>query len=417
MLQAGKRRFLIPFMLLLLAVGALPVAATGGGGITYESVCPTVIPGGSASGTIPGPDIATAIALSLIALDLAFDIVAIGYIVARAFNLRGMFAWVQGEYYELTKSIFLVIAIYGVLAVVSGLAIAIAPTATPTSGTLFANVGSLITSSESYLCTAEQNMLPGWTFIGQAAIAIGLAQGTTVLLYLPIPIPIPFIGVGFSLNSGFSANPYQNFMLESGNIVIQHFESIVFDMVQFVLFPVTSMLDVLITLLPLIVGLGLSVFIPMGLVMRAFPFIRGIGGTLIAIGVAASIIFPATLVLLDQPVAAWAAAMIPPPCGTGTLSCPPQACNLGVVMCTSFMGALGAVLSTGSLTQIIAYAWDSFGGIYVFMNGLISTGWYATVQLILFVLDLVIIYPLTDSIAKMLGGTIRLHLGGKLKMA
>ena len=413
----GKRALLLPFMLLLLTAGASPLMAANNG-ITYENVCPTVIPnGGNASGTIPGPDIGMAIGLTLIALDLAFDIVAIGYIVARAFNLRGMFTWVQGEYYELTKSIFLVVVIYGVLATVSGLAIAVAPSAQPGGGTLFSNLGSLVTSSESYLCTAEQNMLPGWTFVGQAAIAIGLVQGTHILLYLPIPIPIPFLDIGFSLNSGFDIAPYQNFMLESGNIVIQHFESIVFDMVQFVLFPVTSMLDVLINLLPLMVGIGLAVFIPMGLVMRAFPFIRGVGGTLIAIGIATAVIFPATLVLLDQPIAAWAAAMIPPPCGTATLSCQPQACNLGVVICSSFMGALGTIISIGSFTQIIAYAWDSFGGVYVFINGLISTGWYATIQLILFVLDLVIIYPLTDSIAKMLGGTIRLHLGGKLKMA
>ncbi len=429
-MRAGFGRFLLPAMLLLIAAGSLPVSAvipaSNGGGAplspggsgtinydTYSSICT----GSGAGGSIPSPNFGTTLGITLVALDVAFDIIAIGYIVGRVFRHSGVLNWVQGEYYELTKSVFLVVAIYAIITIVSGMAIALAPSVHGSGSTGDLNVGTLITSSEQYLCTAEQNVLPGWGFVGQAAIAIGFVQGTHVLLYLPLPLPIPFTP-GFSVNSGFDMAPYQNYMLESGNIVIQHFESLVFDLVQFVLFPVTAMLDVLITLLPVMVALGLTVFVPMGLVMRAFPFIRGVGGTLIAIGIASSIIFPATLVLLDQPVAAWAAGVIPP-----TETQPAGVCGGGTIICNTFVSILNTLIpsseiaTNGQFPQLVSYAWDSFSGIYVFMNGMVTAGWYVTIQLILFALDLIIIYPLTDSIAKMLGGTIRLSLGGKFRLA
>lgn len=362
------------------------------------------------------PSLTSTIGITLIALDLAFDVVAIAYIVGRVFRHSGVLNWLQGEYYELTKSAFLVVAIYGLLTIVSGLSVAIAPSSTPAQaagGLLYYNVGTLITNSESYLCSTTTGLLPGWTFIGDAAIGIGLVQGAgahwDVYLYFPIPLPIPGTP-GLSINSGFSMSPYQNFMLESGNIVIQHFESIVFDLVQFVLFPVTAMLTVLINLLPLIVAMGLSVFIPMGLILRAFPFVRGVGGTLIAIGIAASIIFPALLLILDQPVATWANNIVP----AQTSSLP--ACTFGDTICKAFVGAINSFAGQ-KFAAVIGYAWDGFNGIYPFMNGMVENGWYVTVQLILFALDLIIMYSLTDSIARMLGGSIRLSLGGKLRMA
>ncbi len=416
MLGRGKQLLLSSMAILLLIAVADPVSASSSSVVTYTNACK--LTGTSTGAPFVLPNFSIIAALTLVALDLAFDIVALGYLLARFFNLRGLYSWVQGEYYELAKSIFLVVAIYGVLIIVSGIALNLAPSAvSPSSGSLATNIGALITTSESYLCAAENNVTPGWEFLGQEAVAIGLVQGTSVSLYLPLPLPIPFVD-GFTLNSGFSMKPYQNYMLESGNIVIGHYESTVFDMLTFVLFPVTSVLYALITLLPTIVDLGLAVFIPLGLIMRAFPFIRGIGGTLIAIGIAAAIIFPALLVLLDQPVAAWAAVIVPAPCGTvgGQASCPAPVCAAGGSVICSTLNAIFNDVIKGP-TQIIAYAWDSFGGEWVFFNGLVSTGWYATIQLLLLALDLMIIYPLTDSIARMLGGTIRLSLGGKLKMA
>ncbi|MEM3781452.1 MAG: hypothetical protein QXT43_00615, partial [Candidatus Micrarchaeaceae archaeon] len=55
--------------------------------------------------------------------------------------------------------------------------------------------------------------------------------------------------------------------------------------------------------------------------------------------------------------------------------------------------------------------------IYSFINIYIPYGLYFVLQLLLFIFDLVIVYAIGDNIAKMLGGTFRLSLGGRIKLA
>jgi len=50
------------------------------------------------------------------------------------------------------------------------------------------------------------------------------------------------------------------------------------------------------------------------------------------------------------------------------------------------------------------------------MNGINYYMLFSLMQIILFVIDLMIAYPITDAIAKMLGGTIRLQIGGRMKL-
>ncbi|MEM3820582.1 MAG: hypothetical protein QXM58_02495, partial [Candidatus Micrarchaeaceae archaeon] len=58
----------------------------------------------------------------------------------------------------------------------------------------------------------------------------------------------------------------------------------------------------------------------------------------------------------------------------------------------------------------------SFGTIYPALNGIMYYTLFSLVQFVLFVVDLLIAYPLVDSIAKQLGGTIRFSLSGKFKL-
>lgn len=51
------------------------------------------------------------------------------------------------------------------------------------------------------------------------------------------------------------------------------------------------------------------------------------------------------------------------------------------------------------------------------MNRIMISGLYMIIQMLLFAIDLVIMYPLVDNIARVMGGSIRLSLGGKLRLA
>ncbi|MCL5419798.1 MAG: hypothetical protein M1354_02870 [Candidatus Marsarchaeota archaeon] len=419
-------RLLLPLALVLGVLGAAPAAsaASVSNPIGYT---PSSCTGTGGTTAVNGPNPAATIGLTLIALSLAFDVVALGYLFSKimpalnpvqtgfGFAPAGISGWVRNELYELTKSALLVVSIYAVIVMVSGISLVLSPV--PLNGGSsgsFAGIGNLITESESYLCTADGNLVYGWKFIGEESVAIGLLQGSQIGLWVPLPFFLPpYIEPdeppSFAITSGFAIKPYQNFMLESGNLVIQHFESAVFDLVQFVLFPVTAMISGLIPLLPFLVSLGLTVLIPVGLVFRAFPFIRGIGGTLIAIGVAVSLIFPSMLVLLDAPVSNWANQLMP------TAYEPASNCN-GGFFCTAFKAITNVAFSTHNFAKIPEYAWEAFFGIYTFYNGFMGSAFYSIVQLLLFAVNLIIMFQLTDGLARALGGSIRLSLGSKLKL-
>ncbi len=370
----------------------------------------------STKGTVYAPTPGATIALTLIALLVGFDVVVLGFLFSKMVPSAGIGNWLKNEYYELAKSAILIVAIYSAITIVSGIGLVLAynpnnVASTPPTGSI-ANVGGLIDESEYYLCTVQGNLGAAWDFVGQISFALGFVQDMKVGLSPGFPL-IWDIG-GFQ--SGFAANPYHTFMLESGNLIIQHFESTIFDFLQFVLFPVSTMIVGFEPLIPYLVWVGLSIMIPTGLIFRAFPFVRGVGGTLIAIGIATSVIFPAVLILLDQPIAAQAQSIMPP----YTPSPPSQQCS-GSWICNVFSFFLNMpqfkLLESFGLQGFTYYSLAAFQGIYPFFNGIMQSGFYIIVQLLLLAADIIIIYQLTDSIAKMLGGTIRLSLGNKLKLA
>ncbi len=362
------------------------------------------------------PNSGATAAITLIALNVSFDVVALGYLFSKLVPASGISNWIKNEYYELTKSIIIVVIVYSMITMVSGLALAIAPIPSGFASTNTQNVAGisgLIDESEYYLCQVQGQFGSAWEFVGQVSFAIGLMQNIKFGFWLPLPVLPPIAAGGGFLTSGFSMQPYHSFMLESGNLVIQHFESTVFDLIQFVLFPVTAMIIGLEPLLPLLVQTGLMILIPLGLIFRAFPFIRGVGGTLIAMGIAISLIFPSTLILLDQPIAQFAYNLIPPP---------PSSLSSSAIACSGFFCHIinylkSEITAIPNGLNMLYIGLQGFDGIYYFFNGMIFSNFYFIVQLLLLAIDLILIYQLTDSIAKALGGTIRLSLGNKLKLA
>lgn len=389
---------LLAFLMLTSTIGAQSIPYTNYQ-LNSNNVCAAVN-----QTPLAGPNPNGTAAVTIIALDVSFSVVALGYLFSKFVPAAGISNWIRNEYYELTKSILIVIVIYSAITFVSGLGLMIASNPGGSSG---AGIGGLITESEYYLCQVQTNLASSWNYVGQVSFAIGMMQNINIGLYLPIPLIPPYIFA--YLTSGFAMQPYHGFMLESGDIIIQHFESTIFDTIQFVLFPVTAMVTGLAPLLPLLIQIGLAVLIPLGLVFRAFPFVRGVGGTLIAIGIATSLIFPATLILLDQPVAAYAQSIMPAT-NQPQASCSGFFCNVNKVFESMFN-------SVPSLYNLFQTGWAAFDNIYFFFNGTIASNFYMVVQLLLLAINLIIIYQLTDSIAKALGGSVRLSLGNKLKLA
>ena len=165
-------------------------------------------------------------------------------------------------------------------------------------------------------------------------------------------------------------------------------------------------------LLPIVVSIGLVVLIPVGLIMRSFPFIRGIGGTLIAVGIGAAIIYPLSLVLLNYPVTqslSFGALSSSGTCSFGNIFI----CGAWNVVSAMILGPL----SDKSMMNGVSDGLNSLQSIYPALNGIFYYNFYLVLQLLLFILDMIIAYPLIDGIARMLGGTIRLSLGGKLRFA
>lgn len=98
--------------------------------------------------------------------------------------------------------------------------------------------------------------------------------------------------------------------------------------------------------------------------------------------------------------------------------------------CSSIMNTIGNVFNspTGSsiannvqgVSSVIGYiplAIESGSNVIPAINMLVQYNLYLVMQFyILGVLDLMILYAFTDNIAKMLGGSIRLGIGRKLKL-
>ncbi len=370
-----------------------------------------------------------AVAMALLALTISFDVVAIGYMISRLFPHLGIRNWLQGEYWEIGKSALIIISIYAIIIFIGNLANAISPSPQTVGAGApgVANLGYLINGAEGYLCSVNANVVNIWGLLGQMASGTGFWSTLQVSFYVPSPTDL-LTTIAIGINFGVLFLPFGNWALQTGNFHIAFFGSIINDLSNFIMFPYTSMEIGVITLLPALAYIGLAFFIPIGLVFRALPFVRGIGGTLLAIGVAMAVVFPAVLVLFNYPVTQALDSALPlqQPSAvvSGPLTCPTigggvfgtvvtTVLGTGCALINSAIGTIGNVAdSIGSSSAVF-----STKAIYHYMNQILQYGLYLIVQLLLLAIDIIIIYPIVDNIARVFGGSIKLSLGGKLRLA
>ncbi len=344
---------------------------------------------------------ASAISIALLALTISFDVLAIGYVISKVFPQTELSSWLQNEYWETAKSALLIVAIFSAISLLNNVS---AFFYQPVSSSTCLNAApvtpdyNLVNAACSYLSQTNTYLANSFSYFMGLGVTLGALDSLNVGVYLPIPL----IVVGFKF--GFTADPYQNHLLEADTP--GQYESLLNDLIDYIAFPLAMLIYVQSSILPYLFVIGIEVLIPLGLVLRAFPFVRGVGGSVIAVGLALSVIYPAVLAVFNSVVtnALQVSALSPPStsCGWNIL------CSALGVIYTIFPGING-----------VGDGLASIGNIFPALNGIINYNMYLILLFVLFIFDLAIIFSVADAIANMLGGSLRnkLSLGSKLKLA
>ncbi len=383
-----------------LAVSACPLGSLGS---IYSCVSSSEA-ACSAAQAIATPT--NAIAISLLALTVSFDVVAVAYMLSKIFPHTGIKEWISKEYWEITKSAMLIISIYAIISILGNIALLVAGSSIPAPGTGLTTCNSgtcgLVAGACAYLST-ENTYLEG-TF----SYLIGLSEGIGALQSVKVTAFFPIEAIYVVFKSGFTVPVYTNNMLGTSVPGIAESQSLINDVFNILAFPLAFIIGAQLAVLPVLFVLGLAFLIPLGLILRAFPFVRGIGGTFIAVGIGVALIYPALLVLLNAPITSALQ-------GTA-LAAPPQSPQVGNGIIATLAGIVFSIMG-GSASAGIGTALDSINTIYPAINGILYYSTYLMLQLFLFILDITIAFPLVDNIARMLGSSgIRLSIAGKIKL-
>ncbi|MGC8662311.1 MAG: hypothetical protein ACP5RT_00815 [Candidatus Micrarchaeia archaeon] len=333
---------------------------------------------------------------------LSFLVIAIGVIISKVVPGTNLSEWLKNEYWEMAKSAILIAGSVGFLVFAGNLSLLLINQKPLTQYGLTGVATSLNTLSTSAF--EAINTILGNLFNSELGSNLfGLVQGIGTLKSINLGwwVPLPLEYGAFTFGTKF--NLYTNPMLESSSS--GQFESIINDTLNFIFVPVTILFFAIGVLLPMIVFVGFMILVPIGIIFRAFPFLRPIGGTLYAFGIGLSIIFPLLIILLNLPVSNLIFSLLTPPATQST---------------TYLSGIINILID--SLATTVSFAANpalyigATVSIYPALNNLVPFFIYLFLQLALFVVDLIIWFPITDSIAKALGGTIRLDIGGRIKI-
>ncbi len=445
-----KRLYLISlalaFILLLSYSGASPTSATNSRCIVTGTAIPI------------GQCVLSSFPIALLGIGISLFIIAIAFMVNVIFNLKGLKAWYVGELWEVTKSMIIIIVVFTAILLLSSIAILSVPSTstcsnsyTPTSS-VSNNLGGLYGLSDCYL--QEEFNDVNTSFYGLFGLSMGLGsiKSLEIVTYIPIPLPVVF-------QMGSIANLYVSNIIDHTSLALFSF---IKDLMEFLVLP----LYILLRIIQYGSGesffmLGLAIFLPIGIILRAFPTLRGIGGELIGIGMGIGLILPILLLFINQPITSYIAPVTTFPLITQTLgsefslstSSPsafasglagdviaaavnvfaaqelaftlPVTASIGLSSSTSY---ITSCLSLGSCKNTfdpaVAFTYGFYLGIvnlatpsvYPLWNFLVDISLPILLFYLLLILDLILVIIISDSIARFLGGRVRLGIG-KFKIA
>ncbi|MGC8567905.1 MAG: hypothetical protein ACP5RP_01420 [Candidatus Micrarchaeia archaeon] len=361
----------------------------------------------------------SAISLASIGIMVSMAIVGLSYMIGNVLNLEGFKDWYKGELYEVTKTLIILGAIVGIMIILSDIALALSGVNTPAAihgqDNLAANLGALYSSSCGYLAGLENTEYINLMGIYGLSAGIATLQSTLVSLWSPLPIP-PFITLIF----GVKGTLYYTDAIEPSRLVET---TVLSDFISVVMFPVYIITTAQVDLFYIIVGLGFSTLIPFGIILRAIPFLRSIGGTLLAIGIGIVLVYPTLLLALDQPITNYIpSATVPPSVACSGFICTILAAGRTIWAYTSSPLSSLAFFVFGKGIGVNAQTAFSNGldtginimninSIYPYINTINSYGSIFVLLFLLYILDLLIGIIIVRNIANLLGGNLRLGVG------
>ncbi|MDE1856618.1 MAG: hypothetical protein KGH98_00875 [Candidatus Micrarchaeota archaeon] len=434
----------------LTVIQGMPVNVTGAG---ITQACSFSSFGRAVGGTFQifpqffGQCVTSALPFAFIGLMLSLLFVAIAYMVGEVLRVEGLKNWYKTELWEATKSLFVIAIVFSVIVILGSVAVSLVGITPQQPSGLYSN--STVAQSASlatnlgnlYAAVANQYLLPQ-SLAAQSAfsesLGISLAYSAIKSLQIDVyadypilPPPYPnLVDVTFGVYKQYI---YQNTVLDSGDTGGISFLT---SMLSLIIVPVMLLASIQLSLLPLMAFIGLGILLPIGIVLRAFPFLRPVGGTMIALGIGISIIYPTLMLLFNIPLTNYATSFLmlqnPPN--------PPLPCGNIPVLWPFVSGAQAVYSYAGSPSSGpgwqdgISTIFGSFCGyseqtngyyllpqaasVYPPINALTRYSFGMLLQFILFIFDLVIMVVIIESIANVLGGTIRNKLSlGKFKLA
>lgn len=391
-----------------------------------------------------GNCIASSIPLALIGLGLSLVVLGVAYMFGEVLNYNEIRSFYKRELWETTKSALIIVIIFSALILASAIAVSFAGSAPAASGnnaTITANLASLYsTVNSSYLSPQLQNSYTALSGMFGLSVGSDFLKSASLRIWLPIPIPTEagIIGdVEFGAQSGLLQSNYISALYGQSFLdqVTSFSSSLITTASSLVLFVLLSF-QIQRDLLYSIAALGLGVFIPIGIVMRAIPFIRGVGGSMIALGIGLAIVYPVLLIGFNLPVSNYMYTLTAPG-ATSVSACPFSYQLFCTVLWTPLVSIVGFV--TGSTPVTLLFGTSSFStagitaansgfftgllgpfglipgtssqGLFPALNFVVDNSLNSIVQFLLFILDIIIGVAITQGIAGLMGGKIQLGIG------
>jgi len=358
-----------------------------------------------------------AVSVSFIAILFSFSIVALSYVLGEVLKVEGLKKWYQGELWETVKSILIVISIFSILVISSGIATAIG--GNPASFSLSGNQQSLSTSIQhnlegfyystycDYIYPMNTSMNNDFDYVYGLALGTDFMKSLKLDLYIPVPIPIPIPGIFAGFTFGSESNIYVSSIIDTAG----KSTSFLADFTTVVVVPLYLLFAMQAQYFYTIVILGLTFFIPFGVILRAIPVVRPIGGTLLAIGIGISLVYPALFVIMNIPLTSVANSIfVAPQSSSFTPS--------GVLaILSTIIGTIASFFVNPYVASGFVAGLSGIFGVYNQLNLITYTMVNALVQFLLLIFDLVIGLVVTGHIATLLGGRLPTGLGKKFKIA
>jgi hypothetical protein len=386
---------------------------------------------------------------------LSFMVIAVVYMVGNVINFKPLKDWYRKELWETIKTIIVIGVVISALVILSGVADMlvgapyIQPLQQSNQNALSTNLANLYNADNIYVGQQLNASYEAYAAMLGLSMGVAMVKSTSLYLWVPIPLWVPPTDIILGAIQFGTIAP----LLQSNFITATQGESsfsLTQSLTTTVIVPLLILFQFQSDFFYYLMTLGLGILIPVGIIFRAFPLVRDIGGTLIATGIGIALVYPALLLILNLPISnylysftysqtpsgncpfasgltcnGWNAlqtftnSLTPDPTaspsGLGVLDVGSAfvryplrvAFGANVVNNANVIGAMNTGYYVGLTTPLTS-------GIYPTLNFMLAEALGMILQFILIAIDLLVGLLITGAVTNMLGGKVKLGIGSKL---